>query len=376
MTSILLPATRREAECTTLPERRLRRFHPRFQGKVRAVAAQHPHIADLAASYPALLFALAVPRPGLDPAPALAHVIAGRSLAEAAAAAGVPMWLRKLPAETFTCPIPKLPDGDLFRRQIGNHLPPAPRLAPAWLRAVADIGEIAHASAAVWIAREHVREPNKVKSRYLRLIGLWAWFSTQPATFGHRLIEQPWTPEMQIEQAIKAADAWQELFALHLDLGPRPIADMWLQPGRVGGFDFMPLDCSAAVAEEAAAMKNCVRTYGDTLAHDQSRLWSMRRDGERVATLEVAAYYRDPLLNIVEIKGPGNADVPREVSWAARQWLHMHDLPHIDKAERKRGTVALDRATWLSLWRPYWLAKRCIPEWLPLWPSRDALWEL
>ena len=33
----------------------------------------------------------------------------------------------------------------------------------------------------------------------------------------------------------------------------------------------------------------------------------------------------------------------------------------------------LDRASWLSLWRPYWLAKRRIPEWLAIAPSRDAL---
>jgi len=78
---------------------------------------QHARIGDLASSFPALLFSLAVPRPGLDPAPALARVIAGLSLAEAAAAADVPMWTRKLPPEAFARPIAKLPDGELFRRR-------------------------------------------------------------------------------------------------------------------------------------------------------------------------------------------------------------------------------------------------------------------
>jgi hypothetical protein len=27
----------------------------------------------------------------------------------------------------------------------------------------------------------------------------------------------------------------------------------------------------------------------------------------------------------------------------------------------------------MSLWRPYWLAKRRIPHWLPIAPSREAL---
>jgi hypothetical protein len=340
------------------------------------LAARHPRIADLAASFPALLFALAVPRPGLDPAPALACVIAGHSLAETAKAADLPMWVRKLPAGAFTGPIPKLPDGALFRRQIANHLPPSLKLAPKWLQAVADVADIAHEPAAVWIARELVREPLRVKSRGLRLIGLWAWFSSQQASFGHELIDRPWTPDIQIDQAIKAANAWRELFALHLDLGPQPISDIWLRPAQLGGFDFVPLDSISAVAEEAAAMKNCVRTYGHSLAHNEARLWSMRRNGERVATFEVAAYDCDPLLNITQIKGPENAAVTLDVSWAARQWLHKHDLPRIDTGERKRGEVMLDRATWLLLWRPYWLAKRRIPAWLPLQPSRGALWKL
>ena len=94
MTSNLLLAPRREAARSDLLERRLRRYHPRFQGEVRVLAMGHSRIADLAASFPALLFALAVPRPGLDPAPALAHVVDGLGLAEAAVAADVPMWLR------------------------------------------------------------------------------------------------------------------------------------------------------------------------------------------------------------------------------------------------------------------------------------------
>jgi len=373
MTSILLPAPRGEAARSDLLERQLRRYHLRFQGAVRLLAMRHPRIGDLAASFPALLFALAVPRPGFDPAPALEKVIAGLALTAAAAAANVPMWLRKLPPEAFTRPIAKLPDGELFRHQIANHLPPSRKLAPTWLQTVADVAAFAREPASVWIARELVREPRRVKPDRLRLIGLWTWFSGQPGSFGHKLIDKPWTPDMRIGPAIAAADAWKEVIALHLNLGPQPITDMWLQSARVAGYDFLPLDSIAAVTEEADAMRNCVRTYGANLASNYSRLWSVRRDGERVATLKVATRYGDPLLNIVELKGPENTKAPRELWWVARQWLHMHDLPGIDTKQLGWDTVALDRATWLSLWRPYWLAKRRIPEWLPIAPSRDVL---
>jgi hypothetical protein len=373
MTSNLVLAPRRGAARSDLLERRLRRYHPRFQGTVRVLAMRHSRIADLAASFPALLFALAVPRPGLDPAPALARVIDGVALAEAATAADLPLWLRKLPPEALARPIPRLSDGELFRRQIANHLPRSPKLAPTWLQTVADVAELAHEPAAVWIARELVREPLRVKPARLRLISLWSWFSVQQATFGNELIGRRWTPDMRIGPALEAADDWRMMIALHVNLGHEPISDMWLQPAQVAGYDFLPLISTAAIAEEAKAMRNCLNTYGYNVAHNRSRLWSVRRSGERIATLKVACRYRDPLPNIVELEGAGNTDAPRELWWAARQWLHMHDLSQIDMGLRKWGTAPLDRATWLSLWRPYWLAKRRIPEWLPIAPSRGAL---
>lgn len=373
MTSNLLLAPRREAARSDLLERRLRRYHPRFQGEVRVLAMRHSRIADLAASFPALLFALAVPRPGLDPAPALAHVVDGLGLAEAAVAADVPMWLRKVPPEALTRPIGRLPDGELFRRQIANHFPRSPKLAPTWLQVVADVADLAHEAAAVWIARELVREQRRVNPARLRLISLWSWFSSQPATYAHGLIGKPWTPDMRIGPALAAADNWRMLIALQVNLGHLPISDMWLRTGRAAGYDFRPLDTIVAIAEEADAMRNCLHTYGYNLAHNRSRLWSVRRDGERVATLRVASRYRDPLPNIVELKAAGNAEVPRELWWAARQWLHMHDLSQVEMGWRDWGTAPLDRAAWQSLWRPYWIAKRRIPEWLPMAPSRGAL---
>jgi hypothetical protein len=241
---------------------------------------------------------------------------------------------------------------------------------------VADVAEWAHEPAAVWIARELVREPGRVKLRRLRLVSLWAWFSGQPATFGHGLIEKCWTPEMRIGAALEAADEWRTTIDLHANLGAEPIDDMWLEGGRVAGYDFLPLTSVSATTEEANTMRNCLRTYGPSLAHNRSRLWSVRRNGERVATLNVGCRFRDPLPNIIELEAAGNTEVSPELWWVARHWLHMHDLPQIKIARPNWNSAPFDRATWLSLWRPYWLAKRRIPEWLPIGPSRHALGRL
>ena len=376
MTSTPMLAPRAGAGRFDLLERRLRRYHPRFQGAVRALAMRHSRVADLAASFPALLFALAVPRPGFDPAPVLARVIDGVSLAEAAAAAELPLWLRKLPPEAFVRPIGRLPDGELFRRQIANYLPRSPKLAPTWLQIVADVAELAHEPAAVWIARELAREPQRVNPARVRIISLWAWFSGQQTTFGHGLIRKRWTPDMRISAALEAADDWRTTLELHLNLGSEPINDVWLQAGRVAGYDFLPLNSISTITEEADAMRNCVRTYGYRLVYNRLRLWSVRRNGERVATLSVGCRSRDPLPGIIELEAAGNTAVSRELWWVARQWLHMHDLSRINIVRRNWDTAPLDRTTWLSLWRPYWLAKRRIPEWLPIAPSRPTFWAL
>jgi hypothetical protein len=324
-------------------------------------------------SFPALLFALAVPRPGLDPARAIERAIEGVSLAKVAAAADVPLWLRRLPPEALSHPIARLPDDEVFRRQIANHLPRSRKVAPIWLQAVEEIANLAHEAIAVWIAGEIARENRGMKLNRLRLVGLWAWFSGQADTLGRGMIQRPWTPDMRIGSALGAADDWLTNIGLRVNLGREPIADMWLRPARVAGYDFLPLTSIAEVTEEALAMRNCLCTYGDRLAHNHSRLWSVRKDGQRIATLSVALRYRDPLPSIVELKAAENAEAPLDVWWAARQWLHMHDLPQVDTKRRHWGSVPLDRATWISLWRPYWLAKRHIPEWLPLAPSRAAL---
>jgi hypothetical protein len=97
----------------------------------------------------------------------------------------------------------------------------------------------------------------------------------------------------------------------------------------------------------------------------------MRQNGERVATLRVALPYYSPLPAIVELKGLKNAPAPRELWWVAQQWLQTHDLLRVETDQMV--SADLDRPTWLRLWRPYWLAKRRIPDWLPIAPSRDAL---
>ena len=369
--------------------RALKRFGPQAQPAAVALARRHPRLADLSVSFPALLVALAWPN-GRACAPAVIDgVIAGAPLASLAAAARVPLWLRRMAPEMLPAPLPELPDGAFVRHRIANHFPTHAKFAPQWFEAVAFAHRWADEEFVLWCAREfaHV-PPDKRKRRDRRranrarrihrieLLCLWAWFSARPGKHAASLIGRPWQPEMPLQAAYRHADDWAIALELHLNLGGRPIRDCWLSLRHWEGYEFVPLASAAEIAAEADAMRNCVRTYSDGLIHDRIRLFGLRRDGVRLATVCVGWENGDPYPVITQLALAGNKDAPDALWWAARQWLNAHDLSGLAKHEFAWSTAPIDRGAWTRLWKPYWLAKGKAPRWLPLTPSRDALRDL
>lgn len=354
--------------------RRLQCFPARYRAHVAALAARDPRLADLALSFPALLFALAVPRVGFAAEPLIALVLAGAPLKRLARLAGLPMWSRRLMPEAFAAPMGELPDGERLACQLGNYLPGLARHAARWLEAVTFMTRYATSDAAVWIAREVVRQPGLAEDDRMPLVALYVWFSLHPETLCGSLAFAQWQPDMSWQSAMDQAEKWLERVTLHAFLGNHAVTDPWLTLGSYAGLEFHPLLSAADVDGEAEAMRHCVRCYGDSVALGRSRLWSVRRAGERVATLEIMAEaYGGPLIGIAQLQGPQNSTVDRDVWWAVVRWLVSHDLPSIATECRNWGSLFPDGATWRALWRPYWLAKRHLPEWLPLAPSYAAL---
>src|SRR5262245_38388720 len=98
---------------------------------------------------------------------------------------------------------------------------------------------------------------------------------------------------MRFKTARDAAWAWHDRVSLHVNVGETAIADSWLTPGHVHSYEFVPLRSADEIVEEAVAMNNCLRTYGPNLAHNRSRLWSVRMNGRRVATLQLGRLQPD-----------------------------------------------------------------------------------
>ena len=363
-------------------EHKLRRFRPEVQPRVRHMAARHPWIADLAVSFPALLFALAFPRKRDDSIPLM--VTGGAPLARLATELNVPQWMRAFPPEAFAAAIPALPDTPDFRRRIANHFPKHWKDAPRWMEHVANAARWGDDEIAIWFARETPLTERRVKYMRKRVDTKWrivllhAWFSSRPDTPARAAIETPWTPAMQWKAATDAAYAWRTKLTIPLYLGDGDVADMWLSPGAADGFAFTPIRTAAELEAESVAMNNCARTYAADIADNGYRLWSVRRNGARVATLSLIPAQRDaPLATIMELAGPANAAAPIEMWRAARRWLVAQDAAPLAFERLHRIDAAkFDAGVWRRLWRPFWLAKRTIPAWLPLTASNDAFYAL
>lgn len=353
--------------------KQLERFPRDSRQAIIGLAHRHSRLADLSRSFPALLLALARPRAGFRPQPVIDAVIAGMPLAALADRAGVPAWLRRLPPCLLPDALPALSDNIFLRHRIVNHLPTHPKQTAAWFEAVSASSRWVHDGFALWCARTYSARLPKRRSHLTRLLCLWAWFSGQAGTRGYALMEKPWHPGMKLRAALDAAWAWQEMVELDLDLGAAPVTHTWLKPGFADGYEFLPLSGAAEIDEEAAAMRNCLRTYSADVRRGYSRLWSVRRDRERIATLEVNR--SNNMLVVNQLCLADNASAPPPLWLAATRWLVNQDAVLPNPPSDWLATPP-QRETWVQMWKPYWLAKRTVPSWLPLSPSRDTIYDL
>ena len=67
-------------------------------------------------------------------------------------------------------------------------------------------------------------------------------------------------------------------------------------------------------------MHHCVTTYVEAVRQGTSYIFSVRRDGNRVATISLS-FHNETIL-IQQLRGSCNTAPPKAVSAAVRKWLH------------------------------------------------------
>jgi hypothetical protein len=140
------------------------------------------------------------------------------------------------------------------------------------------------------------------------------------------------------QRAFRAALEWHEELArassekayfLTHKIGWDDVIDYGSLPGRtiIDGYEIAALQTGAALHAEGADMHHCVASYAGNVIRGFCRIFSVRKDGQRVATFEISKSgfllasgeflqlpsSKGPLYKLVQFKGPYNAEVPQEV---------------------------------------------------------------
>jgi len=349
----------------------IERFDPARRVSVRRLVNSSPRVADLAMVFPGALYAIAsrhgAPRRRQK---ALQLVTEGAPLRDVAGMLDLPLWLRRLPPEAFSGRFGALPRSETFARRISNHLPTHAENSAFWLSSVIFGAKACDDYFALWLAQQAIFIDPGEPGALFGLLAAYAWFSNADHSRARSLIVVPWRPEMALDTAVCAAKSWLNRMRLVLQLKTGVITDPWLESGEARGFSFTPLLDESSILIEANAMQNCADQYADRLARDKCRLFSVRRKGVRIATIEIGPHPREAgVLAIAQLKARHNLPASVEVWQAAHTWLGEQE--HIKRAAN--GTPPdrpLDGETWSTLMAPYRLMKDGA-TWIPEGAGKD-----
>ncbi len=310
--------------------RQLSRFDHRLAGQLHACAALHGRVAQLAVSFPVLFFALAT---GYGPAPArhkAGRLAAdGKAIAEVAAPIGLPLSFRRLPPEACVGLLIEVPWSKDASRRFGSLVPRDPAQAAAWLKAISIAALACDEPFAVWLACQDLFRGKRVEIEQAALaLAVFAWHSRHTAEADILRPAVPWTADLSLESALARLCGW---LIQHRRLSrkppqePRPAHSLagWAPHLTYEGLEFVPLVTRNDLEAEGTAMSNCVGSYHEQVVYGQVMLFSVRRNGERVATVEVGPASTRQRIVVQEMKAKGNRDCAPEVVDIAERWARL-----------------------------------------------------
>jgi hypothetical protein len=251
----------------------------------------------------------------------------GARLRNVAAAMGVPMALRHIKpgvahlASEVLCRHPEL------LRAMPDTMPDS----RIWLRVVPWAHHRVGAEFAEWTARHASKIPGNLNhvGGVLGPIADWVRAGMPPEVpspgksptprAGSELIVRPFTPSMSLKTAMALSADWHEAVANNLDGPNSAFPPPWYPAARLGDHEILPIEDAASLYREGTVMHHCVGTYGDEVQRGYLYIYSIRRNGERVATLALGRH--DGQTWVEEIRGSCNTDLPKVTVAAVVRWL-------------------------------------------------------
>jgi hypothetical protein len=257
---------------------------------------------------------------------AIKLVVAGARLRDVAGAMGIPMALRHIRpgvahlATEVLCRHPEL------LRAMPDTVPSS----RIWLRVVPWAHNRVSAEFAEWAARQVPQIPGRLNDvgGVLGDIADWVRAGMPPdpllgerplSRAGSEFIVRPFTPSMSLKTAMTLSADWHEAVANNLDGPNSAFPAPWYPAARLGNYEILPMEDAASLYREGTVMHHCVGTYGDQVRCGDLYIYSIRRNGERVATLALGRC--DGRTYVEQFRGPCNTEPPKATVATVQRWL-------------------------------------------------------
>lgn len=321
----------------------LARYGERYQKTLAECAGVSERIAQLATTYPVLFFALATKYGPLEERRAVIRLaVDGRPLSEISAAIGLPACFRRLPPEACSSALPYVRWGEDANRRLATHVPNDPAVAAAWLAEVQFAARSCDETFAIWIAGQRsLFEGRAAEPGNLLPLALFAWQSRYAHQVGLTSPPQPWMPCLGVDVAIMRASDWLRELRSECLFAAGELAESWVPESAFKGFTFKPLTTMKSLKDEAAAMRNCVHTYGQLIAEGECQLFSLRQQDHHLATIQIQPF--NDGYTIAQLKGPANANCDDGVRLLATLWLRQFKRRTIKAKKFPRQRTANER---------------------------------
>ena len=296
---------------------------PAYVKDYQSCKAISERVGQLAAAHPLLFHALVTGYGPLDArCVAIATTESGAKLRDICSEVSIPYALRSLPSSVLLKPLQlaAIPEecARLAALRIGR-LPHQGDQALA-VQALFYGTSICDDVFGLWLAHPRNLPCLPADLMMVRSLAFYAWQSRQENSFPYALNQYTFSPYCGWNATVRTAVRWFEYFKFQTYFGDTPIADMWAEPYRCGDYEIVPLRTAGELLDEALSMDNCLRTYADDLDYQACRLFSVRRAGRRLGTVEIRPG-RDRRLRVVQFRGWRNAVMDVQPWDAVHDWI-------------------------------------------------------
>jgi hypothetical protein len=242
---------------------------------------------------------------------AAALVERGARLREIAELMGVPMALRHVkPGAAHLA-------SEYHNPELIVSMPDSLSRMRTWLRVVRHAALTAGSEFGQWAAKNALEIPGSENEVLSFVHDVSDWVRASRAR--NELVMRPFSPTMSL-RTVKALSAeWHEAVASHLNESKEAFPEPWYPAATLNGVDIVPIDNSVDLYREGAAMRHCIGTYADEVKAGIYCIYSVRREGERIATAAVRIAAGQGQLS--QIRGPCNAQVERGISATVERWV-------------------------------------------------------